>query len=126
MADTTPPAAPEVPEPAAATPAPAAVPPASPYAQQPYATGPKTNTLAIVSLVLSIIGISIAGVITGHIALKQIRERGEGGHGLALAGAIIGWVGCGLWIISWIFVIISVVIFGGSLWTLGSMDYYNY
>lgn len=134
MADTTPPATPEVPEPAAADAAAASaapVPPASPYVQQPYAqqpyqqqpyaVGPKTNVLAIVSLVLSIVGISIGGVITGHIALKQIRDRGEGGRGLALAGTIVGWVGCGLWILYWL---IIILVLGGSLWGLGSMSYY--
>ena len=127
MADTTPPASAEVPEPdAAATNAAAAgaaptTPPAAspygqpyaqPYAQQPYAVGPKTNTLAIVSLVLSIIGISIGGVIAGHIALKQIKERGEAGHGLALAGLIIGYVGCLGWILAWGSIILSLVIGG--------------
>lgn len=114
MADTTPPASPEVPEPTPVTPAaaaepvtpPADVPPAAPYAtpyaQQPYAPGPKTNVLAIISLVLSIIGISIGGVITGHIALSQIKKRAEGGRGLAIAGLIIGYLGCLGWIILWI------------------------
>ena len=143
MADTTPPASAEVPEPdAAATNAAAAgaaptTPPAAspygqpyaqPYAQQPYAVGPKTNTLAIVSLVLSIIGISIGGVIAGHIALKQIKERGEAGHGLALAGAIIGWVGCAAWVLAIVLTILSFVVFGTALWGFSSYDYgdYNY
>jgi hypothetical protein len=139
MADTTPPASAEVPEPdaaasnaAAAGAAPTTPPPASPYAQpyaqQPYAVGPKTNTLAIVSLVLSIIGVSIGGVITGHIALKQIKERGEAGHGLALAGAIIGWVGCAFWVIAIVLTILSFVLFGTALWGVSTYDYgdYNY
>jgi hypothetical protein len=124
MADTTPPASPEVPEPeAAATDAPAAAPAASPYAQpyaqQPYAAGPKTNVLAIVSLVLSIIGVSIGGVITGHIALSQIKQRAEGGRGLALAGLIIGYVGCLGWIIFW-------VVWIGLFALAGSYSSYSY
>jgi len=139
MADTTPPASPEVPEPdaaatsaaaagAAPTAPPAASPYAQPYAQQPYAVGPKTNTLAIVSLVLSIIGVSIGGVIAGHIALKQVKERGEAGHGLALAGAIIGWVGCAAWVLAIVLTILSFVVFGTALWGFSSYDYgdYNY
>jgi len=125
MADTTPAASPEVPQP---TPAAAEPPtPANPSAQQPYTPGPATNALAIISLVLSVIGISIAGAITGHIALKQIKERGEGGYGIALAGTIVGWVGCAFWIISWIFVLIWVLVLGGTLWGLSSMPYdYSY
>ena len=28
----------------------------------------------------------------GYIALSQIKKSGEGGHGLALAAVIVGWV----------------------------------
>lgn len=69
-------------------------------AYTPYPSAPKTNVLAIVSLVSSLVGMfiipflgSLAGVITGHIALKQVKNNGEGGRGLAIAGTIIGWVG---------------------------------
>lgn len=127
MADTTPPVSPEpAAEPTAAAPNPA-VAAGSPHAQQPYGTAPATNVLAIVSLVLSVIGISIAGAITGHIAIRQIRERGEGGYGIALAGTIVGWVGCALWIVSWLFVIVWVLVLGGTLWGLSEMPYdYSY
>lgn len=54
------------------------------YASAPVAA--KTNTLSIVALVLGIL-VPIGGVITGHIALGQIKRTGEGGHGLALAAA---------------------------------------
>ncbi|GAA0992606.1 DUF4190 domain-containing protein [Subtercola frigoramans] len=59
-----------------------------PESPQPAA---QFNVLAIVSFVSSFIA-SLAGVITGHIALSQIRKTGERGHGLALAGVIIGYV----------------------------------
>lgn len=84
MTDTTPP-------PAQPTPA---------YAD-PAAVGPKTNVLAIVSLVASILTLSIVGIITGHIALSQIKKRGEGGRVLALIGTILGYVGSLGWIIFW-------------------------
>jgi hypothetical protein len=35
----------------------------------------------------------------GHVARKQIRERGEQGDGFALAGIIIGWVITGFWVL---------------------------
>lgn len=84
MSDVTPPPAPE--------PAPA---PYAPYASAPYsaaAAGPKTNTLAIVSLVLAFF-ISLGAVICGHIALNQIKQTGEGGRGLAIAGLVLGYLG---------------------------------
>ncbi|MEV8359414.1 DUF4190 domain-containing protein [Microbacterium sp. NPDC076895] len=65
--------------------------------------GSKTNTLAVVSLISSILGVlivpvigQIIGIITGHIALQEIRRTREPGHGLALAGVVIGWVSIAL------------------------------
>jgi peptidyl-prolyl cis-trans isomerase B (cyclophilin B) len=72
-------------------PTPAAQPAAPAYA--PAAPGAKWNVLAIVSLVTSLLWISLVGIITGHIALSQIKKTGEQGHGVALAGTIIGYVG---------------------------------
>ncbi len=59
---------------------------------QGYSAPQPTNTLAIVSLVTSILGLSIIGIVTGHVARGQIRRSGEGGAGIALAGLIIGYV----------------------------------
>ena len=39
---------------------------------------------------------SIVAVVTGHMALGQIKKTGEQGRGLALAGTIVGWVGIAL------------------------------
>ena len=64
---------------------------AQPFVVVPSATA-KTNALAIVSLVTSIIGFGLVGVITGHIGLSQIKRTQEQGRGLALAGVIIGYV----------------------------------
>ena len=74
----------------------------------------RTNTLAIVSFVASLAAVflwfigSLTAIITGHIALSQIKKNGEGGHGFALAGLIIGYVGIGL---TAIIVIVYVIIF---------------
>jgi hypothetical protein len=73
--------------------------PPSAYATAPVAT--KTNTLAIVALVLGVL-VPIGGIIAGHVALGQTRRTGEGGHGLALAGTILGYIGSAAWIIFWI------------------------
>ncbi len=77
----------------------------------------KLNTLSVVSLAsaLSIVGALIA-VITGHIALKQIKQSGESGRALALTGTVIGYVHLAGWIIfSILGVITKVLIFSGVL-----------
>ena len=50
------------------------------------------NVLAIVSLI-SAFFVSLAAVITGHIALSQIKRTGEKGRGLAIAGLVLGYLG---------------------------------
>ncbi|GAA1001001.1 hypothetical protein GCM10009563_29470 [Subtercola frigoramans] len=52
----------------------------------------KYNVLAIVSLVSAFV-LSLVAVITGHLALSQIKKTGEKGRGLALAGVILGYAG---------------------------------
>ena len=70
------------------------------YAQPGYviAAAP-TNGLAIASMIISILGFGPIGAIMGHIARRQIRERGEQGDGFALAGIIVGWVTTGIWVL---------------------------
>ena len=58
-------------------------------AQQP------TNTMAIGSLVASLIGVvcgigSIVGIVLDILALNQIKQSRERGHGLAVAGIAVG------------------------------------
>ncbi|GGI48147.1 hypothetical protein BCL57_002789 [Agromyces flavus] len=86
------------------------------YAAAP--AGQKTNVLAIVSLV-SAFFISLVAIITGHIALSQIKKTGEQGRGLAIAGLIIGYVGLVVGIIVAIvwFAIIGTAISTGNVTT---------
>lgn len=86
-------------------PAPGAVPPPGPP-PQPHAFGPpggyaaqKTNGMAVTSLVCSLVGMLVAGVILGvlalvfgAVALGQIKESNglQKGKGMAIAGMIIG------------------------------------
>jgi len=79
-------------------------PPPSGPGYPPPPTGGNTNTMAIVSLVLSLAGLAVwisapVGAVLGHVARKQIQERGEQGDGMAMAGIIIGWVITGLGIL---------------------------
>jgi peptidyl-prolyl cis-trans isomerase B (cyclophilin B) len=67
---------------------------AAPYGYAP--TAPRTNSLAVVALVLGLVGVSLGGVICGHFAISQIRRTGERGHGMAVAGLILGYIGIAL------------------------------
>lgn len=93
------------------------------YGAPQYAAGPRTNTLAIISLVLALVGVSLGGIICGHLALGQIKRTGEAGHGLALAGTIIGYVGAGLLVLYIIFMIgIFVLSLGTAAYTVTSVS----
>lgn len=59
----------------------------------PVAPAAKWNVLSIVSLVASVIGFGLVGVITGHIALSQIKKTGEQGNILAIIGLVLGYIG---------------------------------
>lgn len=76
---------------------------------------PPTNGLAIAALVCSIAGLATCisapvGAILGHVARRQIRERGEGGDGMALAGIIIGWILTGLLLLVIAFYVVIIVL----------------
>jgi hypothetical protein len=76
-----------------------------------------TNGLAVAALVLGILWIywigSILAVIFGHIALRQIPARNQGGRGLAIAGVVLGWIGVGTLLLWVVFVVVLGV--GGYL-----------
>jgi uncharacterized protein DUF4190 len=75
---------------------PAAGYPVSPgYAYPAVGPSGQTNTMAILALVFAFVFCPL-GIVFGHMARKQIRERGEQGDGLALAGLILGYVFTGL------------------------------
>ncbi|MCS5718235.1 DUF4190 domain-containing protein [Herbiconiux sp. CPCC 205763] len=85
-----------------------------PPGQQPYygyqaPATPPMNTLAIVTIILAFV-FSIAGIVTGHIALKQIDRTGESGRGLAKAGLIISYVFTGLAVLGVIVYVIFIVV----------------
>lgn len=93
-----------------------------------YQQLPPTNVLAIVGMCASIFGVissffiaGIAGIIMGHIARKQIRERGERGDGMAVAALWVGYIGTALWILFWVlYVGVFVLIFGAAMIGAGS------
>jgi hypothetical protein len=99
------------------------VPLAAPMALAPQR---KTEPLAIMSLVFGGIGLcgfccglflaaAVAGVVCGHLALSKIKANPElEGHGLAVAGMVIGYVAIGI-------LLIKVLFFGG-LAALGALS----
>lgn len=89
-------------------------PPAQPTGYTP-APAAKTNTLAIVGLILAFV-VSLGGLIVSLIALNQIKQTGEGGRGLALAGVIISAIGL---VIGVLYVIFAVILVG----TAGTTGY---
>lgn len=99
------------------------------YTQQGYGYAPSApnNTMALVSLIAGIGGLtvlpviaSIVAVITGHIAKKQIAETGENGSGLATGGLVTGYIGIGLGVLG----IIALIAFWGIFATTMSTSGY--
>ena len=72
----------------------------------------KYNVLAIVSLV-SAFFFSLVAVITGHIAMSQIKKTGEKGYGLALWGLILGYLGLVIGILI-IILVIAIIVSGAA------------
>ena len=78
----------------------------------PARTG-RTDPLAIAALVCGVIqfcGVFPAGIfaiVFGHKARRRIRETGEDGDGLALAGLILGYISLALFLITIIFLLLA-------------------
>ena len=60
-------------------------PSAPPLANRPE----RTNTLAIVAIILAIV-VPVAGIVVGIIARRQVIRTGEQGRGLSTAAIIVG------------------------------------
>lgn len=117
------PGSPQDPQPSQPYGQPPAYPPPPGYGQQPYPYPPqqpgapypyyylarRTNGMAIASMVLGILWIywigSILALVFGYLARKQIRERGEDGNGMAIAGIVLGWIGVALLLVTIAFVV---------------------
>jgi len=95
------------------------------------ATPAKTNVLALVGMILSLLGLvlglavgwwvsgafgalCIAGVICSHIAVKQIKTRSEGGRPLAITGIITGYAGLLFAVIQIVIAIVVIIFFASA------------
>jgi hypothetical protein len=93
------------------------VPPPAPYGAPQYApAAPKTNGLAVASLVLGITGFlccipAILALVFGYISKGQIDKSNgtQGGRGMAVAGIVLGWVWVGLGILYVILVVLGTL-----------------
>ncbi|MGW6131036.1 DUF4190 domain-containing protein [Cellulomonas sp. NPDC055163] len=89
-------------------------PPSAP-APYPYPYPPvsrPTNVLAVVTLVLALCGFAIIPVLTGHVALRQIRERGDGGSTAAVVGLVLGYLTFAALVVG-LLLVTGVVVWGG-------------
>ena len=111
--------------PSASYPSAGYLPPGYPAAGYPshgasWAVPPRTNGLAVASLVCACAGIipflfgipSVLGIVFGFVARSQIRNAhgAQGGAGLALAGIIVGFSLIGLFILA----VVLIAVFGTS------------
>jgi uncharacterized membrane protein len=85
----------------------------------PYQPPPRTNGYAVASLVCGIAGTviglpAVPAVVLGHMARRRIRETGEQGDGLAVAGLVLGYVVTALMaaVIALIVVLVAVAAHG--------------
>ena len=69
------------------------------YQPPQYQQAAGSNSLAIASLVASLISLLVlpiilapVGIICGHVALSQINRTNQGGRGKATAGLIVGYI----------------------------------
>jgi hypothetical protein len=76
---------------------------------------PRTNGMAIASLVLGLAGFvtcgftSLLAIVFGHVAVGQIQRDGTEGRAMALTGALLGWALTGLWIVFWTLLATGVI-----------------
>ena len=106
---------------------------------QPYTTvppsGPRTSTMAIISLVGGITGWtilpflgSIAAIVFGHIAKSEIKKSGGmlAGNGLATAGLIMGYLSIALGICLaciWVLVFAGLITLPFAFPTVGNTTF---
>jgi hypothetical protein len=86
--------------------------------QQPNLQSPKTSGMAIASLITALTCLGPLAIIFGHMAMSRIkRSAGQlTGHGLALAGTIMGYVG----LLVLLFIILPIIFVGARAWKKGS------
>lgn len=69
------------------------------WVQQPvYVAAPRpTSGLAVAGFVMALLGISLPAAIMCFVAMSKTKSGEQSGHGLAVAGAVIGVLGTLAW-----------------------------
>ncbi len=80
----------------------------------------QNNVLAVPALLLSCLGVitfvcAPIGAILGHVARKQIRQRGQTGGGFALAAVVVGWTVTGLYTCGLIIPLLFILLKAGAI-----------
>jgi len=86
-----------------------------PTSSEPILPAAPTNTYALVGFILSILSFmtfitAIPGVVLGHLGLKQIRQTGENGRGLAISAITVSWIVIGLGILTMLIIGLIILI----------------
>jgi uncharacterized membrane protein len=85
------------------------------FGGQQFGAQRSTNGMAIAALICGVCQIffwflaGIPAVVFGHLARRQIRQTGEAGDGMALAGMILGYIGLALTALFVIIIVIAAV-----------------
>ncbi len=96
-----------------------------PYQPPPYGYGPpppRTNGMAVASLVLGIVWVywvgSILAVVFGFVARSQIKASGgaQTGDGMAIAGIVLGFIG----VATLVLFVLLPLLFGGTALLFGA------
>lgn len=86
------------------------------YRPAPAPADRAVDGFAVASLVLGILWVywigSILAVIFGHLALREIRRSGRPGHGLAIAGLVLGYIGIG--VLAIVLVVVAIALGRGG------------
>lgn len=84
-------------------------PPQGPLPPQMYVTPPPTSGTATAAMIMGVIGVlggwcmfglpCFIAVLLGHAAMKETKTGARGGHGMAVAGLILGYPFAVMWAI---------------------------
>lgn len=86
----------------------------SQYQPVPFG-GQQTNGMAIAALICGVLQIffwflaGVPAVVLGHMARKQIRQTGQAGDGMALAGLILGYLGLALTALFILLIVVGLI-----------------
>ena len=88
------------------------------YGYDPYGQGrvPGTNGKAIAALVTSLAGLvfcglpSIVGVILGVLAMRETKQTGQEGHGMAVAAVIVGALSVAGWLLYGVLIVFALAV----------------